>query len=70
MDRRIARWTESIAVGSEAFVEKTKAELSVKAIEREVMGENGVYEFRKRDVSYNVIFGGENACIRPKNTYL
>jgi len=35
---RESRWTESIAVGSKAVVEKTKAELGIKAIGREVMG--------------------------------
>ena len=53
---REPRWTESVAVGSKAFVEKTKAELGIKAIGREVMGADGVYELRERDVSYNAKF--------------
>ncbi len=63
--RRESRWTESIAVGSKAFVEKTKAELGIKAIGREVMGAAGVYELRERDGSYNGNFGGENSGLRP-----
>ena len=47
--RRESRWTESIAVGSKAFVEKTKAELGIKAIGREVVGADGVYELRERE---------------------
>ncbi len=67
---REARWTESIAVGSEGFVECTKAALGIKAIGREVIGEGGAYELREPDVSYNTILGGENAVLSPQNTYL
>ena len=68
--KRESRWTESIAVGSKAFLEKTKAELGIKAIGREVMGAaDGVYELREHDVSYNPSFGGENSGLSPENTY-
>ena len=67
--KRESRWTESIAVGSKAFVENTKSELGIKAIGREVMGADGGYELRERDVSYNAIFAGENSCLRPGNAY-
>ena len=66
---REPRWTESVAVGSKAFVEKTKAELGIKAIGREVMGADGVYELRERDVSYNAIFPDENSSLRLEKTY-
>jgi putative transposase len=71
--RRQPRWTESIAVGSEAFVEKTKAELGTKGIGREVSGEDGVYELRDRSIPYNANDANvavENNSLRPKNTYL
>jgi len=67
--RRESRWTESIAVGSKAFVEKRKAELGIKAIGREVMGADGVYELREREGSYNPNFVGENSSLRPENSY-
>ena len=66
--KRESRWTESIAIGSKAFVEKTKAELGIKAIGREIVRADGVYELRGRDVSYNAIFAGENSGLRPENT--
>jgi hypothetical protein len=66
---RESRWTESIAVGSQAFGEKTKAELGMKAMGREVMGTDGVYELRESDGSYAGNFVGENSGLRPKNTY-
>jgi hypothetical protein len=50
-------------------VEKTKAELGIKAIGREVMGTDGVYELREGDVSYNPNFAGENSGLRVENSY-
>jgi len=67
--KRESRWTESIAVGSKAFVENEKAELDIKTIGREVMGADGGYELRERDVFYNAIFAGENSGLRPENAY-
>jgi hypothetical protein len=43
-----------------------KSELGIKAIGREVMGADGVYELRELDVSYNPNFVGENSCLRPE----
>jgi putative transposase len=67
--KRESRWTESIANGSKAFVEKTKAELGIKAIGREVMAADGVYELREHDISYNPNFAGENSGLRLENSY-
>jgi putative transposase len=66
---RESRWTESVAVGSKAFVERTKAELGIKAIGREVMEADGVYELREGEVSYNGNFAGENSGLRLENSY-
>jgi putative transposase len=41
----------------------------IKAIGREVVGSDGVYELRERDVSYNVNFAGERSGLRPENTF-
>ena len=68
--KRESRWTESIAVGSKVFVEKTKAELGIKAIGREVMGADGIYGLREPDVSYKAIFPIENSGLRTETTYL
>jgi hypothetical protein len=69
---RQPRWTESIAVGSEGFVEHTKAALGIKAIGRElieVIGEEGVYELREPETPYSLNFSDENGDLRPPNTY-
>ena len=67
--KRELRWTESMAVGCKGFVEKTKAELGIKAVGREVMGADGVYDLRERDVSYNLNSAGENIGLRLENAY-
>jgi putative transposase len=67
--RRQPGWTESIAVGSQGFVERIKAVLGIKAIGREVMGGDGVYELREPEIPYGVNFTNENGDLRPKNTY-
>ncbi len=67
--RREPRWTESIAVGSEEFVEKAKGQLGIRAIGREISGENDVYELRESEIPYDGIFAGENSGLRLKNTY-
>jgi putative transposase len=66
---RQSRWTESIAVGSEGFVEKTKAALGIKALGREVIGGEGVYELREPLIPYSLDSTDENSDLRQKNTY-
>jgi hypothetical protein len=63
------RWTESIAVGSEGFVEQTKAALGIKAVGWEVIGGDGVYEFREPGIPYSLDSTDENGDLRQKNTY-
>jgi hypothetical protein len=60
---------ESIAVGSEGFVERIKAVLGIKSIGREVMGGDGVYELREPEIPYSIHFTEENGDLRPKNIY-
>ena len=41
------RWSESIAVGSLAFVDKVKSELGVRATHRDVVEVEGTYALRE-----------------------
>jgi len=66
---RQPRFTESIAVGSEGFIERTKAGLGIKAIGREVIGGDGVYELREPEILYSLDFTYENGDLRSENTY-
>ena len=66
---REARWSESIAVGSEEFVERTKEELGTRAKGREVREMDGQFELREPGGSYKGHFGHENDHIAVENTY-
>ncbi len=66
---RQPRWTESIAVGSEGFVESTKAALGIKAIGREVIGGDEGYELREPVIPYSPNFTDETGDLRSENTY-
>ncbi|HUJ16917.1 MAG TPA: transposase [Nitrospirota bacterium] len=67
--RREERWTQSIAVGSEAFVFATQAKLGIRGHGREVIGSDGSYELRESPVLYTVNLGHENEVLRPQNSY-
>jgi putative transposase len=66
---RHEKWTDSVAVGSEAFVTATKEKLGFKAKGREVIGGNGSYELREPRAAYKGVFGHKNGDLRPENTY-
>jgi putative transposase len=62
------RWSEAIAVGSLAFVEKVKGELGVKALHREFEQLGGAYALRERSDGYGGEFTLENDVLRLENT--
>jgi hypothetical protein len=66
---RDGRWSESIAVGSEAFVRDTKERLGIKAVGREVMKNGGSYELREPEVSYEANLSPENGHLRQENAF-
>ncbi len=67
--RREGRWTESIAVGSEAFVVATQAQLGVRGQSREVIASDGSYELRESSSPYSAILRLENDGLRRQNGY-
>jgi hypothetical protein len=64
------RWSEAIAVGSFAFVESVKSELSGRAAHRAAEEKDGAYALRERREAYNGDFGGESEPLRLENTVL
>jgi hypothetical protein len=66
---RDGKWTESVAVGSEAFVTATKEKLGVAVKGREVIGGDGSYELRESPLAYKGILGHENDGLSLENTY-
>jgi REP element-mobilizing transposase RayT len=66
---REAKWTESIAVGSERFVNATKEKLGTRGQGQEVVGADGSYELRESSAPYRAILGHENDDLRHQNGY-
>ena len=65
---RESTWTESIAVGSKAFVEKTKERLGSRARGRGVSGLKDAYHLRESGIPYSADFGAENSVSSSDNT--
>ena len=66
--KREARWSEAIAVGSQAFVERVKRELGMHALHREIDATDGTWALREPENVYTSVFGPKNSALRPKNT--
>jgi putative transposase len=66
---RESKWTESIAVGSKSFIEKTKEQLGNKARGRKAIENTGTYELREGQVSYSDDFAYKNSGLRGKNRH-
>ena len=64
---RDERWTESIAVGSQSFVERVKRELGIPARRRAIEETDGMCVLREPGSAYTGAFGTENSALRPKN---
>ena len=63
------RWSEALAVGSLAFVERVKNDLGVKAMHREVVQADGTYALREAAEAYARNFTGENEALSSENTF-
>jgi len=59
--QRQPQWTESIAVGSETFVQDIKEKLGIRAVGRKITGNNETYELREATTPYNAIFRAKMA---------
>jgi hypothetical protein len=63
-------WSEALAIGSQAFVEKIKGELGAKALHRELKQVDGTYALREPGEAYSSHFAVENEALRFKNALL
>ena len=62
------RWSEAIAVGSLAFVERVKGDLGIKAMHREVLETDGTYALHEPSESYTRNLPDENEALTSENT--
>jgi hypothetical protein len=66
---RQPQWTESIAIGTEAFVRNTKEKLGIRATGREVIRGTESYELREPETPYKPDFSYENEGLKQENRY-
>jgi len=66
---RQGEWTDSIAVGSKAFIEKVKSLLGFKAKGRDIVKGDEGYHLREEAAPYMALFEAEKGDIAPENTY-
>jgi putative transposase len=55
--KRDSKWTESLAVGNEGFVEDIKQKLGIKALYRTIENKNEAYVLSESEIPYRIIFG-------------
>lgn len=67
--KRERLWTESIAVGSEHFVERVKEELGRKATGRSIVEKGMIVHLREHAVPYKATLGIKNEDIGGENSY-
>lgn len=66
---RDGKWTQSIAVGSQNYVENVKEVLGIQAKGRKVVGETKTFQLREPLVAYNADFSIKKNDIGPQNLY-
>lgn len=65
--KRDARWSEALALGSQAFVENVKRELAMKARYRDVDEADGSYALREPANTYTGSLGAKTSVLRTEN---
>lgn len=66
---RDASWSESIAVGSESFLENINASLGVKTLHRKVIKQDDKFVIQEAYVPYTPLFNGKTGDISIDNTF-
>jgi len=67
---RDGRWSESIAVGSNAFVAMVKKQLGLRAKGRKITESLAECQLRETQFLYSAISGGENGFLGSHNLHL
>ena len=65
---RDARWSEAVAVGNLAFVEKVKGELGIKTLHREIEQVDGTYALRESGEAYRKQIDSKKESLGPEST--
>ena len=68
--KRSAMWSESIAVGSEEFVEGIKIKLGGKAKGRNTERSDGVFTLSESQIPYSTVFDPQKDMLSSSNTHV
>ena len=68
LSRRDERWSKSIAVGSESFIDQVKTSLGIKAKDKEIIEYEDSYLIKERHSTYNALFNSKTDPLRVENT--
>ena len=68
--RRERRWSESIAVGSNAFTTEILSQLGSRVKGRNIIEKGQTFQIREKTESYNPLFNGKKGNIAPENTLI
>ena len=66
--KREAKWSQAVAVGSESYIEKIKKQLGMKVVHRKASPAGDGFELREADVPYNADFAPESGMLRSNNS--
>ncbi len=66
--RRKERWTESLAVGGNKFINDILSQMGFRANGRKIIEKGQTLQIREEIQSYNPLFESQNGIITPKNT--
>lgn len=66
---RDEKWTESVAVGSQEFVEAAREKLGARVRGRNICSDGGSSVLKETQTPYTALFIPEKACLRPENSY-
>jgi putative transposase len=64
---RQSQWSESLAVGSSAYVEMIQKKLGVQAKGREILPVGAGFQLREKEASYRPLFDGEKGYLSLEN---
>ncbi len=67
--QRDARWSETLAVGTQVFIEGIKRELGSKARHRDLEETHGSFVLRQPSTAYAITFAIKNGALKPKYAF-
>ncbi len=69
INTRESKWTESVAIGSKAFVEETKEHLNIRCKGRNVIAHDDNFTLQEPHAHYNCSFNNTGNNLKSNNTY-